>query len=496
VVPVAALTVFIGTCKLASERNPLWMDEIFTRVLLGSPNFSHMIRAVSDGVDISPPLYWSVMWVWTRGFGLSDLDLRLFSALATGAAFLGAWVLCRRLAGFWSATLAVTMCFFLNGQVFIHCTQCRNYSLLIALTSLALVELQRFGKTARVARSEILLYSCTVAMLVMTHMFGFLITGILMLALVVSDAARGRFRPFCYLATPMGWLAFLPWVSAFLQQSKIGEPRLWIPRPPASVLWDPTSFLFGIPLFVVAAVVLLGGASFAIDRIRNAGKERDLSSFLAEPVLVAGALLVLLVPLATWFVSVLIKPIWLDRYQLPAMLGWCVILSWLLGYILRVCNSRIRQWVTGVRRFHFLIGATGALVVAVCFHQFYLRAQELPNNRRFVDTRPAMDRPVATQFGHYFLYTTLFQPRVDVYFVLDWPSALANPDAGYVTDYNIMSALKRNFPEFKIVQASGFLSKNDRFYYWDKGGSTWITGDPRYKETRLGSESYSVDRIH
>ena len=170
-VPAAALTVFIGTCKLASKRNPLWMDEIFTRVLLGSPNFAHMIRAVSDGVDISPPLYWSVMWVWTRGFGLSDLNLRLFSALATGAAFLGAWALCRRLAGFWPATLAVTMCFFLNGQVFIHCTQCRNYSLLIALTSLALVELQRFGKTARVARREILLYSCMVAMLVMTHMF-------------------------------------------------------------------------------------------------------------------------------------------------------------------------------------------------------------------------------------------------------------------------------------------------------------------------------------
>jgi hypothetical protein len=211
------------------------MDEILARVLLGSPGFRHMIRAVADGVDSSPPLYWSAMWAWTRVFGLSELSLRMCSAAATGGAFLGAWVL--------------------------------------------------------------------------------------LLALVVSDAAVGRFRPLCYLATPLGWLAFLPWVPSFIQQSKIGEPRFWITAPAVCVLWDPASYLFGIPLGVVEAVVLLAVAAFAIDRAKHHGKAPCVSALCGSPVSVAGVLLVVLVPVSTWLISFLIKPVWLDRYQLPALLG-------------------------------------------------------------------------------------------------------------------------------------------------------------------------------
>jgi uncharacterized membrane protein len=498
-VPAFACVIFIAACRLASERLPLGLDEILTRILLGSPSFSHMIRAVADGVDVSPPVYWSVMWAWTREFGLSDLSLRMFSALASGAAFLGAWIVCRRLAGFWPATLAVTMCFFLDGEVFMHSTQCRTYSLLVALTALALVLLQRIGREAPVSPAELLLYSCAVALLVMTQLFGFLISGVLLLSLVLSDASRGRFRPLRYLATPLGWLAFLPWVPAFIQQSKIGEPRLWIPVPPASVLWSPASYLFGLPIGAVAVVVLFAGAAFAVGRPGRTGKRTEPSALFADPVLVAGPLLVVLVPLATWFVSVLVKPIWLDRYQLPALLGWAIILSWLLRYAIGKCEGRLRQQAKGAWRPPFLGGFAAAVFVALCFLQFYQRAEELPDNRRFVGAQISMDRPVATQYSHYFLYTTFYQPRVDVYFVLDWPSALANPDAGYISDYNIMSALKRNFPEFKVVQASEFLSKNDRFYYWDKFGSNWIArvvaADKSFRETRLGANTYGVERV-
>jgi hypothetical protein len=475
------------------------MDEILTRVLLGSPSFGHMMRAVSDGVDSSPPIYWSAMWVWTRGLGLSELNLRLFSALTTGAAFLGAWTVCRRLAGFWPATLAATACFALNPQVFLHCAECRNYSLLIALTALALAGLGRLGRSAPTTPAEFLAYSSTVALLVMTHLFGFLITGVLLLALVLSDAASGRFRPKLYLATPVGWLAFLPWIPAFIQQSRIGEPRFWIPRPPASVLWDPASFLFGVPLAVVASGILIGAAAFAINRKGRRAEARELSAFLGEPALVAGPLLVLLVPLLTWVISVSVKPIWLDRYQLPALLGWVVILSWLLGYSFRALRERFHS-VLGRHSVPLrLCGVCGAMGVTLCFVHFYGMAGDLPEDRKLVGTRPRLDRPVATQFGHYFLYTTFYQPRVDAYFVLDWPSALANPDPGYVTDFNIMSALKRNFQEFKVVQAAEFAARTDRFYYWDNGGSSWLkslaASDPGYRETRLGADSFSVEHL-
>jgi len=63
-----------------------------------------------------------------------------------------------------------------------------------------------------------------------------------------------------------------------------------------------------------------------------------------------------------------------------------------------------------------------------------------------------------------------------------------------------MAALKRNFPDYKVIQASEFLSKNDRFYYWDKYGSDWIArvaaADPSFRETRLGANTYGVERMH
>ena len=498
-VPASATLVLAAACKLTSEKYPLWQDEILTRILLGSHNFGHMIRAVADGIDSSPPLYWCVMWFWTRLFGLSEFNLRLFSSLAVSAAFFALWTLCRRVAGFWPATLAVVVCFFLNAQIFLHATQCRNYPLFLALTAIVLLQIQRIGRKAQVAVWDILLLSGSVGMLVLTHLFGFLFSGILFLAIIVSDLAGRRFRPLCYLAIPAGWLAFVPWIPAFLQQMKIGEPRFWIVKPPASVLWDPASYLFGLPFAVVASALILGAAALLADRKLGLGKAPRAVSCLADPILLAGVLLVTIVPLLSWTVSEFVKPIWFDRYQLPALLGWGMILAYLAAYIIGVFGELARRRAPAATHFRLLGGAAGTLVVVLCFMRFYQRAVDFHDYRGVVGTQAARDRPTATQSSNYFLYMTYYQSKVDVYFVLDWPSALKSPSPGYVTDYNIISALKRNYPEYKVLQASEFLSKFDRFYFWDTGRSAWVqdlvAADPRLREARVGIETTSVERV-
>src|SRR6185437_2028991 len=79
--------------------------------------------------------------------------------------------------------------------------------------------------------------------LVFAHVLG-LICGVgILLAQMLSDVWKRRFRPKVYACYVAGWLALLAWLPAIRASMAVGKPRGWIPMPTLHIVLD--SYLFG-----------------------------------------------------------------------------------------------------------------------------------------------------------------------------------------------------------------------------------------------------------
>ena len=203
-IPVVATVIFVGVCWATSGKKLMWGDEILTRLLVGRETTAGMLRGVASGIDGSPPVYWLLLRGWTRLVGTVDFALRVFSALAMSVAFSATWVLVRRLAGFTAATVACSVVFFSNFLVFLQATECRHYPVVMALLALTLLQFERINRRAMVTRRDFFLYAGLVAALVLTHLFGFIFSGFILVAQLLADGAQRRFRPAFWLAIPCG----------------------------------------------------------------------------------------------------------------------------------------------------------------------------------------------------------------------------------------------------------------------------------------------------
>src|SRR3954447_10900474 len=78
---VAALTLLGAALRFATlDTQSYWSDEAVTAGLL-QHGFGDLMRAIPDS-ESTPPLYYALAWLWTQVFGLGEVGLRSFSALA------------------------------------------------------------------------------------------------------------------------------------------------------------------------------------------------------------------------------------------------------------------------------------------------------------------------------------------------------------------------------------------------------------------------------
>ncbi len=268
-------------CVLAGERG-LWADEIFSLAMATGHSLEHpaaaadpayfdfvepkdaepadsfrrylrfeeqpagagrVIRAVLVS-DTSPPLYYLLLHLWTRGLGTSDLALRLFSVLWALAAFPLLWSLGNRLGGHAAGASASALYALAPASLF-YSVEGRMYSMLwfLALAFVWLsVELHQKGTRPW----TLILWVVTGAAGFFTHYFFAFVwaAGALWLALHPGRAARGRL-----LAGAVGTaVATLPWyveVPASLSRwrvtgSWLAGPLTWtqVLSAPVLLAWN------------------------------------------------------------------------------------------------------------------------------------------------------------------------------------------------------------------------------------------------------------------
>lgn len=200
----------LGVRVWAGQGLPLWMDETWTAMIAGQPDWTRFWREA--WLDVNPPLYYAVMRVWTMAAGTSDVALRLPSALFVLAA--AALPLFQRRSGLTrTSALCLSALLILWRPGFDISLDARGYGLLLLLSVAQMFAFARLlGQPDR--RSAALWAGCASAAIV-THYFA-LVPGAVQ-GMMLIWKCRGRVLHL--------WPAALPFVPAFAWLA-IHAPRL------------------------------------------------------------------------------------------------------------------------------------------------------------------------------------------------------------------------------------------------------------------------------
>jgi mannosyltransferase len=137
---VVALTL-LGAALRFSTLNvqSIWQDEAATLILVHrglTGTLSHLSASES-----SPPLYYVLVWLWTRLFGAGPLGFRSFSALVGSATIPAMYFAGRQIStrvGVWAAVLTTV-----NPAMYYYSQEARDYGLLVLFSAIAYTLWQR-----------------------------------------------------------------------------------------------------------------------------------------------------------------------------------------------------------------------------------------------------------------------------------------------------------------------------------------------------------------
>ena len=224
--PVTRIVIVVATVGVLAlslllrfwTKSDLWLDEALTVNIARQP--LHQLPSLLHR-DGAPPLYYALLHVWMGWFGTSDLAVRSLSGLFGVITVPLVWLAGRRLGNrtiAWAAMLLVA-----TSPFAVHYdTEARMYSLVVLLTALGFLALDRSLRTPR--PGNLIAVGVVAGLLLYAHYWSMFLLGTV-LAWLAFQAWRGReaWRMGArrsLVAIAVGCLSFLPWVPTFLFQSK------------------------------------------------------------------------------------------------------------------------------------------------------------------------------------------------------------------------------------------------------------------------------------
>jgi hypothetical protein len=505
-VPVMIAVLLLARCVILSRRKPFWFDELVTYYLATDRSFAHMYSALGDQMSSSPPLYHVLCWFWARSFGATEISLRLFSSLCFCGAFAVLWSLTKRRFGVWAAAAALMIAAG-SSMLNIYNVEARNYGLFTLFTALALNQFDAWTPEGDRNGRGVVRVALVHGGLVFTHLFGFLYGGSIVLARMMMDLRNRTFSARYYAGVGLAWLAFaLVWGQPLLRQMKGFRPYSWVPMPTRDRIiacWsldDP--FLRHVLRALIVAYGLLMIGQFVQRATGSAPAKKQLPALSGPgPSLLASILMILLPPLAAYIVSKVSTPIFVDRYFMPGLCGWIVLLAYGFYAVLR--RFQILAFAAFEGAEARLKGLTGVLLVPVValwlfdlwtvprveIPWYFVTARALGATIDEAEARPEFHSlPVVCDWMLDFLPLNYYnRSRSRYYLVLDREASLQSRkrDLGVEMVQNIgMSAMRRFYLADHIVPWERFLADHPRFLILRDSRNRWadvrLLSDPDY----------------
>jgi mannosyltransferase len=148
------------------DQQSFWLDEATTWGIV-SHGLGHALSAVPR-TESTPPLYYVLVWLWSRIFGIGEVGLRSFSALCGTLTIPIMWAVGRRLVSE-RVGLVVALLTAVNPLLFWYSQEARTYSLLVALSALSLLAFLR--ALDRPGGSRLLSWGLVCALALTAHYF-------------------------------------------------------------------------------------------------------------------------------------------------------------------------------------------------------------------------------------------------------------------------------------------------------------------------------------
>ncbi|MGZ4236572.1 MAG: glycosyltransferase family 39 protein [Solirubrobacteraceae bacterium] len=155
------------------DQQSFWLDEATTWGIV-SHGLGHVLSTVPK-TESTPPLYYVLVWLWSRVFGTGEVGLRTFSALCGTMTIPVMWAVGRRLASE-RIGLVAALVTAVNPLLFWYSQEARTYALLVLLSALSLLAFLRALEQPSVGR--LLAWGTVCALTVLAHYFGaFVVVG-------------------------------------------------------------------------------------------------------------------------------------------------------------------------------------------------------------------------------------------------------------------------------------------------------------------------------
>jgi mannosyltransferase len=272
---LTAAGVAIRLCTLGLQS--YHHDEVITagRVLGGS--FGHMLHEVKTS-ESNPPLYYVLVWGWSKALGTGEVGLRSLSALFGAATVPVGYLIGRQLSTRRVGLILAALLAF-NPMLIWYSQEARSYALLVFFAAVSLYFFVRALDTRR--GRDLGLWAAASALALCSHYFAVFAVGIEAVWLLVALRSSWRLVLPAVAAVGAAGLALLPLIAAQVNPSHLG----WIEGSPLSkrLLETGVSFLIGETGWVIAepprdryalVPVVLFAAGIVLVLLRGSRRER------------------------------------------------------------------------------------------------------------------------------------------------------------------------------------------------------------------------------
>lgn len=312
-----------------AEHTYLWSDELFGWWVAVQTSWSGLWQAMYRGSDGMFPAFYVFSWCWSRLFGGSEIALRLPSILFTLGGGAACFLLIRRLWGSGAACVSVGAMILGNKALLIHAAQFRGYGMLLGLIAFSLCWLVLISPDHPRRRSLLSVHAATQFLLCLTHPFGVLYSAALGLGKCLANLTATRRvwdwgLLWSYVPAALGLLIWLPGMRAV---ARLNHPHGWVPPVTVNDLAKLAVPTLDTPwgsgaIFLALALLLVCGAltrpqTEAFEPADSFADERRTAIILAVAILAVGP--------AVWVLSLIVEPLLVARYFLPAVWGWAIL---------------------------------------------------------------------------------------------------------------------------------------------------------------------------
>ena len=313
--PLVLILFLAAALRVAHiDSESVWLDEAFS-ITVARTTVPNILEQTA--LDVHPPLYYVLLFLWTHVAGTSTAAARMLSTTLGLAVIVAAYGFARRFLNLRVAMIAALLLAVTPFQVEFS-QEARMYTLLTLLSTMAMhAFMALFDRQSRVWAAVL---ATATGLLLYTHVYG-LFTVAAQAGVLAWEWRRGHSGARRIAATWMRCLAgalimFAPWLAIFLFQTFRVQEAFWIERLPWYGFLHPLLVYAGsIPLAVTYfAAVMLGGYRLAT--------RPQTDSRPTAPALLLWTAVPIMLP---FLLSAAFRPIFLAKYTIAGSVPYALL---------------------------------------------------------------------------------------------------------------------------------------------------------------------------